>query len=757
MWAWRDWVIVAFAKNKPYNEFILEQVAGDLIPNATVQQKVATGFLRNSMSTHEGGTIAEEYRVAYTKDKVDVVATTVMGMTMKCAQCHDHKYDPISTKEYYQFYAYFNNSSESGRGGTNGNAKPMINSTSAYCNEDRLKAEMNQRIADLEKSIYESIPNFEQKQKDYFNNVITKFKLAQKKKSDVKVIKASLKKKEPTLKWIWSESPVKQNNVEFSKSFTLKQLPQSAYMSSTCDNSATIWINNKEVGKVTDWNKPLNIDVLSKLLPGENHIKVKAINAGGPGGFLFDLLIEDRGKSKNIQSDASWKVKLPNAKEPQNSVVVANYGNLPWGDVLHSSKIDMLYSLITKGVARLTQAEHQTLFEEMFTDLKLNSIYVKTVKKEIEVLKKVRDQGHVSTMIMDHKPRDTHILIRGAYDQHGEKVEPGLPAFLPQPTEEEAVPTRLGLAKWLTRKDHPLTSRVFVNRTWQVLMGRGLVETSEDFGSQGSWPTQEKLLNYLAYDFVKNDWNIKQLIRLIVTSSTYQQNSKANAKQMELDPKNDYYSRAPRFRLPAELIRDNALTHAGILNPKIGGPSVYPDQPDNLWKEISHYGYPRPFTAQVFVPSKGKALYRRSMYTFWKRTMNPPSMTIFDAPTRETCSVRRLTTNTPLQALVLMNDPQFFNAAQQFGHNLMLDSDALNLKIARAYHQVTGRQPNTNDAQVLKEAYLSYFQHYQNDSKAASALISNSPNQNQTKLAEQAAYTMLASTLLNLDEAITRQ
>ena len=757
MWAWRDWVIHAYATNKPYDQFILEQVAGDLIPDATVQQKVATGFLRNSMSTHEGGTIEEEYRVAYTKDKVDVVATTVMGLTMKCAQCHDHKYDPISQKEYYQFYAYFNSGTESGRGGVNGNANPSVKSNTPYCDETRLKAELAQRIKGIEQTIFESIPNFEARRKEWSDGILHNWKLSKTKQhSQAKVIKASLKPQNTSMFWIWSEKPVKNNKVEFEKRFDLDAHAISASLQTTCDNSATIFINNKKVGVVTDWTKPLMKDVSKFLRKGENIIKVKAENAGGVAGFISQLEVKTNSKTVTIQTDASWKAKYAGSNGFVASKQIEAYGKGAWGKVFKGqAKNENVVKLIQKGIEQLTEKERKEYYKAMFKDLKLENVYTKTLSKEIDILENVKKEGKVSTMIMDHGKRDTFMLIRGDYSKHGEKVTPALPVFLPVPSKEEAEPNRLGLAKWLTRKDHPLTSRVMVNRVWQMLMGKGLVETSEDFGSQGSWPLHEKLLNYLAYDFVEKGWDIKRLMKLIVSSSTYQQSSKANVKQEISDPRNEFFSHAPRFRLAAEIIRDKTLYHAGLINPKVGGPSVYPNQPDNLWREISHYGYGKPFTSQIFIPSKGKNLYRKSMYTFWKRTMSPPNMTIFDAPTRETCSARRLTTNTPLQALVLMNDPQFFNAARHFGKVFYADSRPFETKIKGAYKQVTGHLPSEVEYQTLEQAYQLFVEHYQEEPNEAKLLLKADKATEHTS--KQAAYVMLASTLLNLDEAITRQ
>lgn len=548
MWAWRDWAIHAFAENKPYDTFIIEQVAGDLIENASVQQKVATGFLRNSMSTHEGGVIPEEYRVSYNKDKVDVVATSIMGLTLKCAGCHDHKYDPISQKEYYQFYAFFNTSSEKGVGAKHKNSEPVVTSTTPYFNENKIKETMEKRIKTLE------------------------------------VIKARL---------------------------------------------------------------------------------------------------------------------IPKDVEPK--------------------------------------------------------IFIKTLNHEISVLNKIKKAGKVSTMVMDHGERKTNILIRGQYDQPGEEVRPGFPAFLPTPEGEELKLNRLGLAKWLVRKDHPLTARVMVNRVWQMIMGKGLVKSSEDFGTQGSWPSHPGLLDHLAYEFSQH-WNVKRLVKKIIMSSTYMQSSKTTPDKLLKDPQNEFYSRAPRFRLVAEIIRDQALFHAGLLNKEIGGPSVFPKQP-GLWKEISHFGYPSPFTAQIFLPSRGRSLYRRSLYTFLKRSSPPPNMTTFDAPTREICTVRRSTTNTPLQAFVLMNDPQFFEAALHFGKQLQEKSAHVKRKISEAYQRVTGHRPSLLESKILQSSLQKFKQHFEDHPQAAHELLElKSHDKSSTeKAVEQASYVMLASTLLNLDETITRQ
>jgi hypothetical protein len=538
MWGWRDWVINAFQKNQPYDQFLLEQIAGDLIPNATPDQIAATGFLRNSMNTHEGGTIEEEYRVNYTIDKVDAVSTSVLGLTMKCAQCHDHKYDPISQKEFFQMYAFFNTSSEPGKGATNASTPPVMNYKSPLGDGgmDQLKA----RIAELE------------------------------------------------------------------------------------------------------------------------HFK---------------------------------------ANPPPELA------------------------------ARINQ---------------LN----KSIEEEIKVLKRDLDRGHTSVMVMDHKPtlRKTHILIRGAYDQYGEEVTTGVPAVLPN-LDAAASPTRLDLARWITRPDHPLTARVAVNRTWQMVFGRGIVETAGDFGNQGSWPTHPELLDWMAVDLVENKWDIRHVLKTILTSEAYRRSAASTPEHLEKDPRNELLARSPRTRLPAEIIRDQALAVSGLLNPAVGGPGVHPPQPD-LWREISHFGYVPAFTSQIFIPGQGASVKRRSLYTFWKRTSPPPVMMLFDAPTRETCAVARNATNTPLQALVVMNEPQFVQSGIALGKRMMADGgNSPTSRITHGFRLATGRSPKSEEIKLLEKSLARHLERYTKN-EADSKTLAGTP--------EQAAYAMLGSTLINLDEFINR-
>ena len=546
MWAWRDWVIHAFMNNMPYDQFMKEQLAGDLLADATDQQKVATGFLRNSMNTHEGGTIAEEYRVQYNVDKVDTMSTIFLGLTVKCSQCHDHKYDPISQKNFYEVYAFFNNSSEGGKGAKNGNTKPFIEVNSILTSKEDMITAYKARIAELKKKKESINPN----------NIYRGFK---------------------------------------------------------------------------------------------------------------------------------------------------------------------------------------------------GSLMLKSITEEIRVIEEQIKKGKTSVMVMDEKGnRDTFILDRGQYNKPADKVKAGVPeAILPFP--EKAPKNRLGLVQWLQDEKHPLTARVAVNRFWQLIFGAGLVRTSEDFGNQGEVPSHPELLDTLAVDFRENGWNIRRLLKQIVMSSTYKQSSKVNKAYEEKDPYNRLLWRSPRYRLPAEFVRDNALSIAGILNPVIGGPSVYPVQPEGLWAQVSHYGHPTQFTAQSYYQSSQNNQVRKSIYTVVKRTAINPTMATFDAPLRETCTARRLATNTPLQSLTLLNDPQFVNAAKFLGQRMKAHSSNTKDRLTYAFRLATARKPSDLELKILSQSYEQQKAYYSENRDEALKLL-----QSENLTAEDAALTMLASSILNLSETVTR-
>ena len=596
MWIWRDWLIRAFMENKPYDTFVIEQLAGDLLPDATPLQKVATGFLRNSMNTHEGGTIPAEYRVAYIADKIDTVSSTFLGLTMKCAQCHDHKYDPITMVDYYRFYAFFNSATEKGAGAKNGNTQPFITVDPILDNADVITRMRQERLDRLNR------------------------------------IRANL----PELDPIGFEA----------------------------------------------WQR--------KMLA----------NAGGTDAKLLEIL---RKTPTDRTADEVGKV---NAAFLETTTLPAK-------------RLD------------------------------------KSIGIEVNILKKQLEAGASSTaMIMDMPGKnEAPMLDRGQYDKPGEVVAAGIPAVFGTLPEGEPA-TRLALAKWIVADENPLTARVAVNRYWQLIFGQGIVRTAEDFGAQGEWPSHPELLDSLAVKFRESGWDIKGLLKEIVMSETYQQASDISPKQLEKDPANRLLARGARGRLPAELIRDNALAIGGLLDPTIGGPSVYPEQPDDLWRQVSHFGYGA-FTAQAYYPDSGSATARRSMYTFQKRTAPPPAMAIFDAPTRETCTVRRLNTNTPLQALVMLNDPQFMKASRALADRMRREGgETAEAQIAYAFRLATARFPESKEKAILVKAFERERKRFRDDQIAAQEVLGVLLGQADP---DQAARIMVASTLLNLSETITRR
>ena len=762
MWVWRDWVISSFLENKPFDQFTLEQIAGDMIPNNSNQQKVATGFLRNGMNTHEGGTIAEEYRVTYTADKVDTVSTVFMGMTMKCAQCHDHKYDPISQEEYYKFFAFFNTSSEPGNGAINANTKPLIEAESPICSIDRVKRDASMRISELRKKRINPEINLAKQRDDWENKKLESLKKqlpdSENKDGQVKI--------DDSVKWIWSDKDNKSAKAEFQKSFILKNDPLKSFIWFTCDNECTIKINDQIVGTNDDWTKPKQITV-KNLLKGQNTIQVQATNqAGSEAGFILSMqIILSSGEKINLVSDSSWKSRANKLENESwtKATAIANYGEAPWGNIYQKNTSEgfdqNLYLALNKNKSARSIEDWNKINDSFSSASGAFKIYINQLNLEEKAIQKTAKTGKSTVMVMNYKPRKTHILIRGAYNQHGDEVNSGTPsAILPGEASSNNEATRLDLAKWLINPDHPLTSRVIVNRYWQMIFGTGLVKTSEDFGSQGEYPSHPELLDRLAKDFVNSGWNLRKMIKRIVMSDTYKQKSNLTKSANVKDPYNRLLSRSPRFRIDAEFVRDSALFASGLLSRDIGGPSVYPYQPNDLRADVSHYGYPSGFTSQKYLPGSGSSNHRRSMYTVWKRTSPPPSMIIFDAPNRETCTVRRLQTNTPMQALVLQNDPQYLEAAVSLGKIMSLKPTPKE-GIEEGFIKTLGRKPKEKELTILMSSLTHYISTYETRQKDAVSLLRAGQyfGRNSIDTKNIAAWTLVASTLFNMDEFVTRQ
>ncbi len=775
MWAWRDWVIHAFLTNLPYDAFIRQQLAGDLVANANEQTKVATGFLRNSMNTHEGGTIPEEYRVAAIADKIDTVSTAFMGLTLKCAQCHDHKYDPLSQRDYYRFFAFFNTSAEPGSGAVNGNTKPFVQVTPLLQNQEEFRQAIEGRIAGLEflkhrpeTFLGDARVRWERETLAAWKTEVQPPAAKESAKQAVVDFRVPQGDEAKGLSWIWRNAAGTGEFAWFRKRFSLSQVPSQAALYVTCDNEAEVWVNGKRLGKNPDWRTPTVFNLQPMLTVGDNVIAVAAKDwekGKAKAALVAVVALPDK---KYLVTDSSWMVSdrlqpaWNQAADPPGfrpASIVAAHGAAPWGDTFArwkpaegmGQRAELIAALQRSEAERSTaeRARVTAAFAKANSDM---SKLVKSIDGEIGVLRKSLASGKTSVMVMDQSAasRKTPMLVRGQYDQHGEVVSAGVPtAFGDLP--EGVAANRLALANWLTDPSHPLTARVTVNRYWQMVFGVGLVKTAEDFGSQGEFPSHPRLLDWLAAEFVASGWDVRWLLKTILMSHTYRQSSETSTALQTQDPYNRWYARAPRFRRSAESIRDGALAIGGLLEFQLGGPSVYPPQPTGLWKEVSHFGYPGFFSAQHFFPDRGQPALRRSLYTFWKRTSPPPVMLAFDAPNRETCAVRRSLTNTPLQALVLMNEPQFVQASRGLARRMLGASENTDERIRYGFRLATARYPTGRELRILQAAYQRQHDYFTTSTDRTSQYLGGDDDP------VMAAMSTVASLILNLDETITRE
>ncbi len=848
MWAWRDWVIGAFNSNMPFDRFTIEQIAGDLLPNATRDQKIATGFNRNHMINFEGGAIPAEYHNEYVVDRVEATSAAWMALTMGCARCHDHKFDPIRQKDFYRFYAFFNSVPEKGLDGIKGNADPVLQLPSP--DQARLRAELKAKIATLterisdktirslqsswEKDALATIPRparegllahyeFEGHLADtsgHYHHGRTRrsqvafgggpvgrsadfngqaeldlgdagefdsalpFSLNFWFNPGAKYAMPLLRKVDESeehrgLEITLDEAQVVgiQKRAAHLTVRLIHRLPDEQVEIRTKERVLSAWhhlsVNYDGSGKAAGLTlridgKPRDVEILHDRLTGaaRNHSPLEIGNLKGTSPFkgqIDDLRIYDRQLSPDdieqlaVHEPIRALLGAPSeaCAEMAASEKSAGTPEPPADPLIEQGQVDTRAYRI-KEQCLGEQAKVRDYFltwaapeesRQQFRDLK-------ALKEKLEEL----DNAIPTTMVMEEmsEPRKTFVLARGDYRNKGEEVEPGVPAVLP-PLPKDAPRNRLGLAEWLVSPSHPLTARVAVNHFWQMYFGTGLVKTAENFGSQGEPPSHPELLDWLATEFVRTGWNIKAMQRLMVTSSTYRQSSRASRELIERDPENRLLARGPRFRLPAEVIRDNALAASGLLNGEIGGPSVFPYQPKGLWEEMA---FGEGFSAQTYTPSHGKDLYRRSLYTFWKRTVPPPSLVTFDAPDREKCTARRLLTNTPLQALVLMNDPTYVEAARALAQRTLQEAGTATAQRVRyAFLLATAREPGREELRLLQRLAREQLSHYRRDREAAAKLIETGESVFDPRLnpAELAAWTTVASAILNLDETITKE
>ncbi len=807
LWLWRDWVIQALNDNMPYDQFLIEQLAGDLLPNRTESQRIATGFQRNNMVTHEGGTIPDENLTNYNADRVKTFGESILGLTLGCAQCHDHKFDPITQREYYQMFAFFNTLSDKGLDGNAGvNPGPSITArTVLRTNEE---AELREQIAQLESTLAHQDARILSVWEDR-----ERVKLTERGKNlslhSVKIVKISTPNRGAGMA------------IEDGNRVRLKDAgPMGAYDISTELPNIDLPITGLRVivhpvadlprggwGQgPTDGRKPKSkksepdkatedddefkgsfkltaLAVTADKIPGDQinlfkllsmkHVAASSWEAVNPARGCLDPRNES-GWSPDLATEGPVHLTATFAEPLQaNSspfmTVQLNFGS---GRSLVPELVELQVitgtddgtELPTEIVSILNMASSDRTDElrsKLWNECSMNAIELESTRIDLANLQerlKVLTEPF-TTMVMDvaAKPRETFILHRGDYSQPTEAVTAGTLASLPE-MPSGATPDRSGLARWVTMKEHPLTARVAVNRFWKTLFGTGLVASPADFGSQGQWPTHPELLDWLAVDLIESGWNIKALVRKMVLSQTYRQSSITTPELLERDPQNRLLARGPRFRLSAEFIRDGVLKISGLLVPRIGGPSVNPYTPGDLWREVSHYGS-SPATAQTFVQDHGEKLYRRSLYTYWKRTAPPPNMMAFDAPNREVCIVSRGNTTTPLQALVTLNDTQFVEASRAFAQRILMrtgDSEAA--RMDWAFMEATSRKPNAIESQLLLTALVRERNRYAHDEPRAKLSISvgESPVASTIASSELAAWTQIAATILNLSETVTR-
>jgi hypothetical protein len=825
MWPWRNWVINAFNRNLPFDQFTIEQIAGDLIPNATRDQKIASGFNRNHRINGEAGIIPEEYAVEYVVDRVDTTATVWLGLTAGCARCHDHKYDPLTQKEFFQIFAFFNNVPEQGKDGRRGWAVPVVRVPMPAQESElaRLTVEIEQAqraLTDHVAGVDERIAKWESTTPDA-NKIVTdalekqlvgRFFISEKQAGNNVAPKPAKEAKANLRGAQWETLPMagqalkleggtwatlggklgdldREDHFAFSlwiKPSKKQRMPVLEHIDDLANNRGW-YVALDEEGRVevqlayNDENNLLRVVSEKPLgIATWQHLAISYDGSGEARGVT--LLLDGQVAQLKVVQDT-----LTEPLQPRSATLRFGGGELR--PTLHGSVYDLRFyrralSQIEAGALAARPAMEEILAKRSDKRsaeekgalaaffLEHHDPAYQELAVKLDTLRHAFadiDQQVVKSMVMQdsEKPRATHVLKRGEYDKPGEPVTPAVPAWLGE-LPDEVPANRLGFAKWLVSGKHPLTARVAVNRFWQLLFGAGLVKTAEDFGSQGELPVQQELLDWLAVAFAapKSDevatfgvgWDMKALLKLIVTSATYQQSSQMRPDLRERDPENRLLARGPRFRLPANVIRDQALASAGLLVEKVGGPSVRPYQPPGIWEEVSFQR--KGVSTDFYVPDKGEGLYRRSMYTFWKRTVNPPTMQIFDASGRDMCNVRPRVTNTPLQALALLNDVTFVEASRGLAQRML--TEAPSDPAARLQHgwRITlGREPRDRELQVLTESLERHRAKYAAEPAAAEALLTvgesaAKPGLNRSELA---AYTAVANTILNLDEAITKE
>jgi hypothetical protein len=799
MWAYRDWVINAYNRNMPFDRFTIEQLAGDMLPNRTLEQQIASGFQRCNATTNEAGVIIEEVEAMYAKDRVDTTAAVWLGLTLGCATCHDHKFDPLTQRDFYSMAAFYRNTTQHAMDGNIPDSAPVIPVPSG---KDRARWEELEKIraglaANLRKLENARDPAFaawvrsaQRRQiaqplgvkSQVFDLMAQKVELPEgvaRGESGIEGISA-LRFKDKA----WLEFP-NVGAIDADKPFTIAvwfyyPTAEERYVIASQNDpedkgrGLVVWVSarNPQFRLTADDGKSISAAAghLDQLKMGTwNHLVFTydgSREQPGMGIYINGRAVNTQGREVKVKLAGSANTGKPLliGRENKSYFPDGAIGEFRIYDrVVNEQEVRALaswplaYAARRKPTPKLSAEERAALhawylnrWNQPYRTLAARLHGVQMERSEIARRSPVT---HVQEERTDQKPF-AHILHRGMYDQPRERVEPDVPAVLPR--MKAGMPrNRLGLAQWLVSADNPLTARVIVNRFWQEVFGTGLVKTAEDFGSQGEAPSHPELLDWLAVEFRESGWDVKRFIRMLVTSATYRQSAAASPEKLRTDPENRLLSRGPRFRMDAEMVRDYALAASGLLNPEIGGPSVKPYQPDGIWEAVAMLGS----NTRFYKRDEGEKLYRRSLYWFWKRSAPPASMDIFNAPTRELCTVRRERTNTPLQALVTMNDTQFVEAARVLAQRAMLSAGAdAGRRFGFMSRLLLARDLDERELEVVRKAWRDYLNYYDSNPEDAKKLVSVGEAKADESLnkAELAALTMVANQLMNLDEVLNK-
>lgn len=812
MWSYRDWVIDAFNRNLPFDQFTIEQLAGDLLPAPSLDQLVATGFNRCNITTNEGGVIAEEYKVLYARDRTETTSLVWMALTTGCAVCHDHKFDPVSQKEFYELSAFFNNTTQPVMDGNVPNTPPVIPVP---------KFEERQRFMDVQaaiKSIQQQVEEVRASEKQRFDSLADK--IAADEISDslpsaglllhatlgdgagpasTVMIDAKPRMRIANSPLQWGEGHTAPAALEIGPNSTLSlgnvaaQLDHNqafsygawifpkagniggavfAKMNESEDyRGFDLWLEGNRIGGHIIHKWPDNaLKVITKNpLPANqwHHVFITYNGSGNDDGLQIfvngvrqtERNVSSKSLTGTIINEVPFLIGARSNGSSANNVLVNDVR--VYNSLLSPDEVAQIASVsrVAYLAARPSASRSADQVNELFAWwLNQNSPTYTEAVAGLATLNQeeaaIRARGTIAHVMNERQEEaEAFVLARGEYDQRGERVTPNVPAVFP-PLPDDLPRNRMGLAQWLLREDHPLTARVTVNRFWQELFGVGLVASSGDFGITGDLPSHPELLDWLSVDFRQSGWDVKRLLRMIVTSATYRQSAVTDEQKLAIDRDNRLLSRGPRFRMDAEMIRDYMLQASGLLSAKIGGPSVKPYQPEGVWEAVAMRGS----NTRDYRRDQGENLYRRSLYTFWKRSAPPASMDIFNAPSREVCTIRRDRTNTPLQALATLNDPQAIEAARYLATLAITTSSQPDARIDLMARRVLARSFEPQELEIVNDSLQALTTYFQENKDAAAELIKvgDAPIDTTVDAAELAAYTMLANQLMNLDEVLSK-